>query len=90
MAKKDEKNALSDIFRTTEKPAKKAKKTNLIKPTTFGLSELEIAALQEIADDIGIARNAVGRYAIQYFLKQYETGEAELNIVKVPKLKAPK
>ena len=89
MAKKDEKNALNSIFAKTEKDPKKEPKKNLIKPTTFGLSELERAELQEIADNNGVARNAVGRYAIQYFLKQYKSGEAKLTTVQVPKLKAP-
>ena len=88
MAKKDEKNALGDIFAKTEETQKKPKK-NLIKPTTFGLSELERAELQEIADKNGVARNAVGRYAIQYFLKQYRAGKTEVKTKKVIKLQAP-
>ena len=88
MAKKDEKKALDSIFKKTEKP-KREPKENQIKPTTFGLSELEIAELQEIADKNSVARNAVGRYAIQYFLKEYKENRTKLKKQKVTKLQAP-
>ena len=89
MAKQDEANALNSIFAKTEKPQKEETKKDLIKPTTFGIAQSEREALQEIADKSGVARNAVGRYAIQYFLKQYAAGKTELKTQKVTKIKAP-
>ena len=88
MAKKDEKKALGNIFGATEAPPEEAKK-DLIKPTTFGIAESEREELQRIADENDLARNAIGRYAIQYFIKQYDAGEVRLKTVKVPKLQAP-
>ena len=89
MAKKDEKKALDNIFGKTEETPIEEPKKNLIKPTTFGLSEFEREELQEIANENSVARNAVGRYAIQYFIKQYKAGKAKIKTVKVTKLQAP-
>jgi len=89
MAKKEEKSALGGIFDKTEAPTEATPKTDFIKPTSFGLAESERAELQRIADENGLARNAMGRWAIQYFIKQYNEGAVKLSVVKVKKLQAP-
>ena len=89
MAKKDERKALGGIFDPTEAPTKAAPKTDFIKPTSFGLAISERAELQRIADENEIARNELGRFAVQYFIKQYNEGAVKLPVVKVKKLQAP-
>jgi hypothetical protein len=88
MAKKDERKALGGIFNPTEAPTEETKR-DIIKPTSFGLAISERAELQRIADENGIARNAIGRFAIQLFIKQYNKGAVKLPVVKVKKLQAP-
>jgi hypothetical protein len=91
MAKKDEKDALGGIFDKTEKEPGKALEKDLIKPTSFGLLLSERSELDKIAAENGLKRNAVGRWAIQYFIKQYGEGKISLQrtTVQVEKLKAP-
>jgi len=89
MAKQDEKNALGNIFGATEEAPTETTKRDFIKPTTFGLAESERDELQRIADENDLARNAIGRYAIQYFIKQYSKGAVKMKTVKVTKLQAP-
>ena len=91
MAKKDEKKALGGIFEATEEAPKEEYKKDIIKPTSFGLLESERDELQRIAEENDLARNAMGRWAIQYFIKQYNAGKIKLKTetVKVEKVKAP-
>ena len=49
-----------------------------IRPVGVGLTAGEVSALDEIAHDLGIARNAVLRYAVRDFIKRYRTGEITL------------
>ena len=90
MAKKDERKALGGIFDPTEAPTEETKR-DIIKPTSFGLLESERAELERIASENDLARNAMGRWAIQYFIKQYNEGKIKLQIetVKIEKIKAP-
>jgi len=91
MAKKDEVEALDSIFKATEKPKKEETKKDLIKPTSFGLLMSERDELERIAQENDLARNAMGRWAIQYFIKQYNDGKVKLQTetVKIEKVKAP-
>lgn len=43
-----------------------------------GLKEGEVAELDRIVEDLGITRNALMRYAIRNFLKQYHAGSINL------------
>ena len=91
MAKKDEVKALGGIFEKTEEPEKEEPKKDLIMPTSFGLLRSERAELDRIAKENNLARNAMGRWAIQYFIKQYSAGKVKLQTetVKIEKIKAP-
>jgi hypothetical protein len=91
MAKEDEKNALGNIFGATEKAPAEEKKKDLIKPTSFGIRESERDEIDRIASENGLKRNAVGRWAVQYFIKQYNDGKIKFQTetVKVEKIKAP-
>ncbi len=43
-----------------------------------GLKEGEVAELDRIVEDLDITRNALMRYAIRYFLTQYNAGSVNL------------
>ena len=90
MAKKDERKALGGIFDPTEAPTEEAKR-DIIKPTSFGLLESERAELERIASENNLARNAIGRWAIQYFIKQYKAGKIKIQVetIEIEKVKAP-
>ncbi len=93
MAKKDEKKALGGILAAPkktepEKPTKAeeiAPEDDIIKPTSFGLKLSERMRFDEIAGELGVARNALGRFAIRKFIKDYEAGEVEIKTAKVTK-----
>lgn len=58
--------------------------------TGVGLKESELALIDQIVDksDREIARNAILRYAVRYFLKAYLSGQVDpLKDVEVPKPK---
>jgi len=88
MAKKDEVKALGGIFAKTEKEPQAKDK---IMPTSFGLLKSERIELEQIGQENGLKRNAMGRWAIQYFIKEYKAGNIKLEteIVKETKIKAP-
>ena len=46
-----------------------------IKPLSAGVKQGEIDALQTIANEMEIARNALIRAAIRYFIKSYREGK---------------
>ena len=53
-----------------------------------GLKEGEVAELDRIVEDLDITRNALMRYAIRYFLTQYNAGSINLaNDVESPETK---
>ena len=81
MAKK--KQDLSDIFAKTEPaPGATAEYSDLdagkIQSTGVGLKQGEIAALDAIAADLEITRNAIMRFAIRYFIIQHRAGNIDL------------
>jgi hypothetical protein len=43
-----------------------------------GLRDSEVDAIDLIAESAGVTRNAILRYAIRYFLRQYQGGKAQL------------
>ncbi|HUN22633.1 MAG TPA: hypothetical protein PK299_05795 [Anaerolineales bacterium] len=45
-----------------------------------GLRDSEVDAIDLIAESAGVTRNAILRYAIRYFLRQYQGGKAQLAI----------
>lgn len=47
-------------------------------PTAVGLKESEIELLDQVAAKHGIARNAVMRWALRWFLKEYLHGRVPL------------
>jgi hypothetical protein len=52
--------------------------TGLIRSTGVGLKESEVRLLDQIAEDVGLARNSVMRFGLRYFLKQYLAGQVDL------------
>lgn len=44
----------------------------------IGLKESEIAALDAIAAETGIAKNSLARFAVREFIKRYRRGEIDL------------
>jgi len=73
---------LSGIFSKTEgDPEVKSgevKAEGRTVPVGVGLKESEVAMLDEIAGELGIARNALMRWGLRYFLKQYNAGNVDL------------
>jgi hypothetical protein len=49
-------------------------------PTGVGLKESELAAIDEVAGKLGVARNALLRFAVRYFLAEYQAGRVSLEI----------
>lgn len=49
-----------------------------IRALGIGLSEGERNALTAIAEELGIARNALGRFALRWFILQYRAGNIDL------------
>ena len=47
-------------------------------PTSVGLKESEVELLDRIAEDYGIARNAVMRWALRWFLSEHQNGRVSL------------
>lgn len=53
-----------------------------------GLKESEVEALDALAGELGVARNALLRYAVRYFLTDYQAGKIELeNAVEEPEVR---
>jgi hypothetical protein len=73
---------LENIFARTEPTTGQAADTSdlggNIKATGIGLTLGELAAVQRIADELGLARNAVMRYAVRWFILQYRAGKIDL------------
>lgn len=45
-----------------------------------GLKEGEVAVFDDIAEDLGISRNAIMAWALRNFLKQYQAGSIDLPV----------
>ncbi len=79
MAKKQS-ESLDDIFKKTEPESDRPGPNDMIPATGrtlsigVGLKESEVSMLDTIAAELDVARNAVMRYAIRYFLAQYKIG----------------
>jgi hypothetical protein len=73
---------LNQIFKSTEPGSKTAADavpaTGRTISVGVGLKTSEVDMLDEIADDLGVSRNALMRYALRHFLTQYVTGEISL------------
>lgn len=72
------KQQLDDIFKKTEgkttaKPTEVPSGGRTI-AIGVGLKEAEVAELDKIVDALDVTRNALMRYAIRYFLSQYNAG----------------
>jgi hypothetical protein len=91
MAKKaDVAKGLDDLFKKTtgepgqtEQPGQAAPDNSdldegNIRPMGVGLRAGEVAALDVIAGQLGIARNALIHYAVRWFLLQYRAGKVDL------------
>lgn len=51
-----------------------------LKTISVGLKEGEIAALDQVADTLGLARNSLTRYIIRRFLVDYQAGRVEVEV----------
>lgn len=71
---KTEETAVSSTLGNVEIPA-----DGKTRPVGVGLKESEVELIDKIADEYGIARNAIMRYAVRYFLKAYYAGEIDLS-----------
>jgi hypothetical protein len=89
MAKEDEKNVLGGIFDATEEPKKKRKprpkKDDPMVPFSVSIRKSEAEEFLKTIEKTGFSRSEIGRYAIKYFIKQWNDGKIELQTVKVEK-----
>jgi hypothetical protein len=76
---------LGDIFDKTEPDAVPAEELVDVPaqgrtvPTSVGLKESEVALLDDIAGKHRLARNAVMRWGLRFFLRAYLVGEVNLD-----------
>ena len=56
-------------------------------PVGVGLKESELALVDELALELGVARNALIRYAVRYLLSEYRAGRLKLVVQEVTKRK---
>ena len=81
---------LGDVFKATEP---KAADVDLpaegpTRPTSVGLKESELEALDRVAAELELSRNAVMRWALRAFLKSYLAGALDLTpFIKTPKVR---
>lgn len=81
---------LSGLFRSTESPepgqgqppaeAPEERRIDRTLPVGVGLKQSEIARLDAIGAELGVARNALLRWAVAYFLREYDAGRLELTV----------
>jgi hypothetical protein len=80
---------LSALFRPTEAPDRdqaersapaSTPERDRTLPIGVGLKQSELAQLDAIAAELGIARNALMRWAVSYFLREYGAGNIELTV----------
>lgn len=73
---------LDNIFKKTEgstaSPTQEVPAKGRTLSVGVGLKESEVALLDEIADELGVTRNALMRYGLRYFLRQLQTGTLDL------------
>lgn len=78
---------LSDIFTSTEGAQSGTHgaqdnsdlDTGNVRPLGVGLRIGEVEALDQIAGQYGIARNALLRYAVRWFILQFRVGKVDLS-----------
>ncbi len=85
MAKKDEVKALGGIFEKTEKSKPREKKADPMVPFSVSIRKSEAEEFLKTIEKTGFSRAEIGRYAINYFIKQYNDGKIKLQAVKVEK-----
>lgn len=63
-------------------PAKKSKKTTTDPVITSGIGAKQstFAKIEEIAAKEGFTANAIKRFALEYFIRQYEEGQAKADL----------
>jgi hypothetical protein len=90
MAKKEEKKALGGIFDKTERKPRE-KKADPMVPFSVSIRQSEAEEFLKTIEKTGFTRAEIGRYAINYFIKQYNEGKVKLQTAKVVEetLKAP-
>ena len=66
------------LFKSTEAGAVEVKAEGPIKSVTVGLRRSELEMVEDIAEEHEIARNALLRYAVRYFLTEYAAGRVDL------------
>jgi len=80
---------LSGIFRSTEAPDRdqaersapaSTPERDRTLPIGVGLKQSELAQLDAIAAELGIARNALMRWAVAYFLREYRAGRVAIDV----------
>jgi len=65
--------------RQAEQPSADLPATGRTVSIGVGLKESEVQLLDSIAEDAGLRRNALMRFAIRYFLKEYYAGRVDLS-----------
>lgn len=79
---------LSGYFQPTERQAEgqpserqaPAPDVDRTLPVGVGLKQSEVRELDAIAAELGIARNALMRYGLAYFLREYRAGNIDVTI----------
>ena len=75
---------LSGIFDKTEPEAPVIPATGRTIPTSVGLKESELAMINAIAEENQVARNAIMRFGLRYFLEHYQAGAVTLPFKTIP------
>ena len=73
------------LFKSTEAGAVEVPAEGPIKSVTVGLRRSELEMAEGIAEEYEIARNALLRYAVRFFLSEYAAGRVDL----AAKIEAP-
>jgi hypothetical protein len=80
MAKKPKIN--TDIFAKTEGTPRE-KKADPMVPFSVSIRKSEVEEFLKTIEKTGFSRAEIGRYALNYFVKQYNDGKIKLQKVKV-------
>ncbi len=65
---------------STEDPAADVPADGYTRPISVGLKDGELRELDTIAETEGVARNAIMRYAIRYFIAMHQAGQVQLPV----------
>lgn len=72
-----------DIFAKTEPTTPPTDNSDLdegpIKPIGVGVREGEVLALDKIAEHYGVARNAILRFAVRFFIQEFRAGNIDIS-----------